>query len=474
MKLSIIFGVTQMLTGNLCKLSNAIHFRSKVNLFFEFLPEITFMSCLMGYLVFTIFYKWNTDWETRCVMYEPGFGPASIVTCCNRQDYPYCNGFNTAIDRVTAQITFYGTNKATGNCLTPNGTKIPEQNYQDLLLTNGSFKAEIAVGGLCYKQPPPSLLDMLINMFMSIGKVEINNELYPGQGLIQTILVLVAVIAVPLLLFPKPCIERCEHDAHAKTRKAATHGLEGEELFHEEDDEPYDFTEHMVTLLPVLSGTIASTIQWSFLPGFPCRFPRRFEFDSPCSTLQRARPPQVHQVIHTIEYVLGAVSNTASYLRLWALSLAHAELSEVFWDKVMIEQGMTMPHCEYKDPLTNRTIEDNNDPRCEGRSASSYAIMLFLGFTVWLVLTFAVLMTMESLSAFLHALRLHWYVDPDPSHLTPCSSNSTIAPATPPQRSRSSFCAGSSSRTSFTLAMAASSCPSVTPDCLLRRRTKAT
>ena len=86
----------------------------------------------------------------------------------------------------------------------------------------------------------------------------------------------------------------------------------------------------------------------------------------------------IHQAIETIEFVLGMVSNTASYLRLWALSLAHSELATVFWEKAMLS-----------------TLNTN-------------WFATYIGFGVFAGVTFGVLLMMDVLECFLHALRLHW------------------------------------------------------------------
>jgi V-type H+-transporting ATPase subunit a len=84
-------------------------------------------------------------------------------------------------------------------------------------------------------------------------------------------------------------------------------------------------------------------------------------------------------MIETIEFVLGSVSHTASYLRLWALSLAHGQLSEVFFNKTMAGG-----------------VEDAN------------IVALVIGFYIFAGLTLGIIMMMDVMECFLHTLRLHW------------------------------------------------------------------
>lgn len=92
----------------------------------------------------------------------------------------------------------------------------------------------------------------------------------------------------------------------------------------------------------------------------------------------------IHQMIETIEFVLGTVSNTASYLRLWALSLAHTQLADTF----------------LKLPFGPQVFGSETIVMCVVKSVVLWPIL-------W-VITFGVLMLMDLLECFLHTLRLHW------------------------------------------------------------------
>ncbi|KAL4555595.1 hypothetical protein LXL04_038219 [Taraxacum kok-saghyz] len=181
------------------------------------------------------------------------------------------------------------------------------------------------------------LYHIMIYMFLSPTDDLAENELFANQKTLQLVLLLLSLIAVPWMLLPKPFILRAQYN---RTHQGEAYTpLEGEDqsLQVEANHDSHGHEE--------------------------------FEFSEIF----------VHQLIHTIEFVLGAVSNTASYLRLWALSLAHSELSTVFYEKVLL-----------------LAWGYNN------------VIILTIGIIVFIFATVGVLLVMETLSAFLHALRLHW------------------------------------------------------------------
>ncbi|XWS73752.1 hypothetical protein CRYUN_Cryun02cG0155500 [Craigia yunnanensis] len=181
------------------------------------------------------------------------------------------------------------------------------------------------------------LYHVMIYMFLSPTDDLGDNELFWGQRPLQIVLLLLALVAVPWMLFPKPFILK---KLHSERFQGRTYGMLGTSEFDLDVETNSAWQRHE---------------EFNFSEVF------------------------VHQMIHSIEFVLVAVSNTASYLRLWALSLAHSELSTVFYEKVLL---LAWGY-------------DN-------------IVIRLVGLAVFAFATAFILLMMETLSAFLHALRLHW------------------------------------------------------------------
>ncbi|XP_069807754.1 V-type proton ATPase 116 kDa subunit a 1 isoform X1 [Dendropsophus ebraccatus] len=202
----------------------------------------------------------------------------------------------------------------------------------------------------------PSLLIHFINMFLFNYSDKSLPMLYSGQKGLQCFLVVCAILCVPWMLAVKPIMLRQQY---LRRKHLGTHNFGGIRVGNGPTEEDAEIIQHDQLSMHSEEGEEPAVEEV-------------FDFGDVV----------VHQAIHTIEYCLGCISNTASYLRLWALSLAHAQLSEVLWTMVM-HVGLNV------------------------RSLGGGILLVFV-FAAFSTLTIAILLIMEGLSAFLHALRLHW------------------------------------------------------------------
>ncbi|KAG7334794.1 hypothetical protein KOW79_001390 [Hemibagrus wyckioides] len=196
----------------------------------------------------------------------------------------------------------------------------------------------------------PSLLIAFINMFLFNYNDPTIKPLYRGQVVIQCLLVVIALLCVPCMLIVKTVVLRRQY---LWRKHLGTQNFGGIRVGNGPTDDEAEIIQH-----DQLSQNLDEEPEFNLAD------------------------VAVHQAIHTIEYCLGCISNTASYLRLWALSLAHAQLSEVLWSMVM-RVGLF------------------------SRNFAGFFGLFFI-FAIFATLTVCILLIMEGLSAFLHALRLHW------------------------------------------------------------------
>ncbi|ANQ05716.1 V-type proton ATPase subunit a [Plasmodium coatneyi] len=342
MKFSIIIGFLHMTFGVLMKGLNALHYRRKMDFFFEFLPQLMMMLSIIGYLVFLIIYKWVTP---------------------------------------------------------------------------------IGYGG--YKKQ--GIINTVINMYL-MKDLTADNQFYAHQGLVQAFLIAIFVLCIPLMFVCKPAI-RTYHIMKEKKSRGSISSRGGSYSHHEEKEMTHTFN-HLVGVggggngANVVNGTSSSPSLHKRSPNVafgggsnnreddylsPRRRNKPTDDEMEAHLLSPASPEDqdamaesfgaasvgaahheeniseiwIEQLIETIEFILGLISNTASYLRLWALSLAHQQLSFVFFEQTIL----------------NSLKKD---------SFMSVLINLIVFSQLFSILTIAVILCMDTLECFLHSLRLQW------------------------------------------------------------------
>ena len=297
MKLSVIFGVFQMVIGIILKGINCIFEGDYVELIFVFFPQIILMLVLFGYMDFLIFVKWSTE-----------YSPKKEVTVDNKKYFINANTYAPDIKSYLMNIFLH---------------------FGDL-----PEKPKIYIKDLDQNKTVEYKTDW---------------ELLADRSTLEKIhfwILISALICMITMFLPKILINY--YKSKNKQKKTIMPDKKDNRII---DDDNQELNEELIDQKKDEQG-----------PSFSDFF--------------------VASAIETIEFVLGTVSNTASYLRLWALSLAHSQLALVFFQKTL---GIASTEHSWLN-----------------------AIILTFIFPAFSSVTTIVLLFMDMMECFLHTLRLHW------------------------------------------------------------------
>ncbi|XP_026499484.2 V-type proton ATPase 116 kDa subunit a 1-like [Vanessa tameamea] len=219
--------------------------------------------------------------------------------------------------------------------------------YMKWFMFSGKY-VEIKRGAGC----APLILILFIDMVLLSTSKPVEDDcdayMFESQEKLQRLLVTIGVICVPIILFGTPVYL---HKIYKKKKDEALKRISQFRRYQRRDSDNKRAEEKILKDVAKYSTSFSELM--------------------------------IHQAVHTIEFVLSTISHTASYLRLWALSLAHEQLSEMLWVMIFAKLGL-------------RDTSLAGGPK------------IFIIFAIWAVFSLSILVVMEGLSAFLHTLRLHW------------------------------------------------------------------
>lgn len=249
----------------------------------------------------------------------------------------------------------------------------------------------------CQKQ---GIINTVISMYL-MKKIEPKDQFYPNQEVIQKIIVFLFALCIPVMLFCKPITIMIQANRKKKNMNKY-HSVEKEmtnAINHNYDSKAENLASSSSSVQRRMGNKLSNSnnnngnkTNRNLLSTTRSKTDHEMEahllnsgnmIEEEHEEEEAGGSIWIEQLIETIEFVLGLISNTASYLRLWALSLAHQQLSAVFFEQTIINA-------------------------LQKESFWSVLINLIIWAQLFSVLTIAVILCMDTLECFLHSLRLQW------------------------------------------------------------------